>query len=80
MNHSYASIVTGGGKGIGRAIAHKLAASSNLVLVGRDQKSLQDACLDLNSLGTQSTFLCADVKNPQTALDAINLVKKNVTR
>ncbi len=75
MRNNTASIVTGGGKGIGRAVALKLAASTNVVLVGRDQKALQDTCLEVDSLGAQSTYLCADVKNPQTALDAVALVR-----
>lgn len=69
-----ASIITGGGKGIGKAIAETLSQSSNLVIVGRDQKSLQDVCRDLSARGASVDFVAGDVKDPSTALKAVDIV------
>lgn len=69
-----ASIITGGGKGIGKAIAETLSQSSCLVIVGRDQQSLQDVCRNLSAKGASIEFVAGDVKDPATAKRAVDVV------
>lgn len=77
MNTTRATIVTGGGKGIGKAICHALVSSSNLVIVGRDQSALQSVSSDIRALSGVCHFVVGDIKDPQTAKDAIDKVLQN---
>lgn len=77
MNKNRATIITGGGKGIGKAICQTLASSSNLVIVGRDQNALQNVSSDIQASGGVCHFVVGDVKDPRTAKEAIDQVLKN---
>lgn len=76
MNTMRATIVTGGGKGIGKAICLSLASSTNLVIVGRDQTALQDVSSLIASAGGACEYVVGDVKDPQTAKDAVDKVSQ----
>ena len=59
-------IVTGAGSGIGRAVAHRLAAQPwngppQLLLVGRNESALQETSIELRALGTQVAVEVADL-------------------
>lgn len=57
--------ITGGSRGLGRAMALALAeAGADAVLVGRDQKSLEQTAADIRALGRQAIALVADVGQP----------------
>lgn len=63
------AIITGGGTGIGRAIAEEFAGEgAHLVLVGKRKESLEDVC---KALG-QATYVQADVADP-AAKDAVTM-------
>lgn len=56
------AIVTGGSRGIGRAIAEGLARSgANVVICGRQQESLHRAAEELSQFGTACIGVVADV-------------------
>jgi gluconate 5-dehydrogenase len=59
------ALVTGGSRGLGRAIAQALAeAGADLVLVGRDEETLQQARAELAALGRRVEVLPADLTDP----------------
>ena len=65
------ALVTGGSRGIGRAIAVALAGSGHRVAVGfaSDRDSAEETCAAVEALGSEALALQADVADP-AALDA----------
>lgn len=67
--------VTGGSRGLGFAMAQGLAeAGADLVLVGRDLKSLEEARESLRPTGRTVNLLAADVGDPGPSEAAANRV------
>ncbi len=64
------ALVTGGSRGIGRAIALALAGSGHRVAVGfsSDREGADDTCAAVESLGSEAMVFHADVADP-AALD-----------
>src|SRR5438876_3207218 len=59
------ALITGGSRGLGRAMAQALAeAGADLVLVGREQASLEHAQRELQVLGRRVTYIAADLSTP----------------
>jgi 3-hydroxybutyrate dehydrogenase len=66
------SLVTGGGRGIGRAIARALGGPQTLVAVaGRTRAQLDAAALDLEGLGGRALALEMDVTDERSVAAAI---------
>lgn len=62
------AVVTGGGKGIGQAVASRLACGgAKVVISGRDEKALESACKGIRSSGGEAIGVVADVANPDDA-------------
>jgi gluconate 5-dehydrogenase len=60
--------ITGGSRGLGRAMAQALAeAGADLVLVGRDAQTLQQAHAELSGLGRRVEVITADLAVPAEA-------------
>ena len=60
------ALVTGGNRGIGRAIALRLAAlGANLAICGRDESALRSTAEELRSSGVRAYSLKADVTSAQ---------------
>src|SRR5262245_24445504 len=57
--------ITGGSRGLGREMATAIAdAGADVILVGRDQLSLEKTAGDIRALGRQAWTLAADVGKP----------------
>jgi NAD(P)-dependent dehydrogenase (short-subunit alcohol dehydrogenase family) len=64
------ALVTGGGRGIGRAIAAALAgAGATVTVIGRDSRALGDAV----SAGDAQAFVAADVTDPAAVKMAVDI-------
>jgi 3-oxoacyl-[acyl-carrier protein] reductase len=62
------AVVTGGGKGIGRAVADRLAGGgAKLVLSGRDASTLEAACAEIRAKGGEAIPVAGDVAKPADA-------------
>src|SRR5204863_8580205 len=60
------AVVTGGGKGIGHAVASRLACGgAKVVISGRDEQALESACEGIRSSGGEAIGVVADVANPK---------------
>lgn len=76
-NTNLATIVTGGGRGIGKAIADTMAIEGPVMLVGRSQNSLQQSCDAISSQGGVADFCVGDVSWPATAKECLRKVAEN---
>lgn len=76
------AIVTGGSRGIGRAIAHKFAANgASLVLVANDSPELEQVASEIKAFGGNAQIVSGDISRPElsgqiarTALDGFGTV------
>ncbi len=58
--------ITGGSRGLGREMALAIAdAGADVVLIGRDEQSLQATAADIRSLGRNAWTLQADMGDPE---------------
>ena len=66
------ALVTGGGRGIGRAIAAALtAAGANVTVVGRTEQSLHDA----TAAGDAKGWIVGDVTQPEAMVDSLRVIE-----
>ena len=65
MDAKSVTIVTGASQGIGKATALRLARDfAAVVLVARDKENLETAAAEVRSVGAESEFLAADLRQP----------------
>jgi 3-oxoacyl-[acyl-carrier protein] reductase len=61
-----AAVVTGAGRGIGRAIAQKLGqAGASVLLVDIDESALQEAQVAVQTTGAKATTIAGDLTHPE---------------
>jgi len=70
MDAKSVTIITGGGRGIGRAIALRMARETAVMVVGRTEKDLVSACEEISAIGGDAYFVTGDVSDPTTARTA----------
>lgn len=66
-----AVLITGGGRGIGRAITSYLARQQPVVIVGRNTTDLVSTCHDIQAKGGRAIACTGDITDPTTAQRAI---------
>lgn len=74
MDDNQVAIVTGAGRGIGRAVAERLARNGYTVIVNyrQDAASAQEALLKLLEYSPRSVVMQADVANPDAARELLD--------
>ncbi len=73
MDTEALTIVTGGGRGIGRAIALRMAKETAVLVVGRTENDLNDVCGEITRGGGRAGLCVGDVTKPLTARSAASL-------
>lgn len=71
MNTQLVTIITGGGRGIGKAVALRMARETAVLLVGRTQASLESACEEIRAAGGVADFVAGDISDPDVAQKAV---------
>ncbi len=75
------AIVTGGGRGIGRAIAHALAGPGTLVaILGRTRSQLESTARELEGLGGRALAIPVDVTSQVSVADGMDMVRAEAGR
>lgn len=59
------AFVTGGGRGIGREIARRLAARGKVAIVSRTRKELFEACAEIRGAGGTCVYEPCDLADPE---------------
>jgi NAD(P)-dependent dehydrogenase (short-subunit alcohol dehydrogenase family) len=70
------AVVTGGSRGIGKAIAVRLARVMPVMLVGRSSADLQRACQTIRNDGGEAISFTGDVARPSTARQCVERIHK----
>jgi NAD(P)-dependent dehydrogenase (short-subunit alcohol dehydrogenase family) len=73
------SVITGGGRGIGRFLALALAAAGSAVgLMARSEGELAETARLVTAAGGTAHAVCADVTDPAATLDAIDALRRRL--
>ncbi len=79
--HERVAIVTGGGTGIGRAVALALAADGySVVVTGRRMQPLQDTTANATAIGARMLAITSDVTDPTSVRTLFSQTKKTYGR
>lgn len=73
--HDQALIVTGGGSGIGRCVAHELASlGARVVLVGRKEDKLRDVAAEIHEDGGQAFWHSCDIRDEDRVRETVSAI------
>ncbi|XP_016420048.1 short-chain dehydrogenase/reductase 3-like [Sinocyclocheilus rhinocerous] len=73
-------LITGGGRGIGRLLAKEFAVrgAKKLILWGRTEKCLKEACEEIALMGTECHYFVCDVANREEVYKQAKVVREKV--
>ncbi len=63
MENKMATVITGGTRGIGRAIALKMSANGPVLITGRKEEDAKKVCDEITALGGTAAFCIGDVSD-----------------
>lgn len=72
-----ATVITGGGRGIGKAISLKMAQHSPVLIVGRTESNLRETCRAMTDAGGMADYVVGDVAQPSTAQRTMQRLQEN---
>jgi citronellol/citronellal dehydrogenase len=73
--HGKVAVVTGGGSGIGRCIAHELASlGAHVVLIGRKLEKLFDVAGEIVADGGLASFHACDIREEETVQNTVQAI------
>ena len=79
MSEGGTAVVTGASRGIGRAIAHRLAeAGLDIALWARDATALQQVAAEIQAAGGRAQPIICDVTDPAAVRSAADLVRRTM--
>jgi NAD(P)-dependent dehydrogenase (short-subunit alcohol dehydrogenase family) len=71
-----AAIITGGGRGLGRTIAERLAQDFNVLIIGRTEADLWSTADGITATGCAAQYLVGDVSRSETATLAVDKIRQ----
>ncbi|KAI7795121.1 short-chain dehydrogenase/reductase 3b [Triplophysa rosa] len=73
-------LITGGGRGIGRHLAKEFAkrGAKKIILWGRTEKCLKEACEEITTMGTECHYFVCDVANREEVYKQAKVVREKV--
>jgi len=75
--HKRTALVTGGGRGLGKAIAVELAKSgADVILLGRDEKTLSETKIEIQELGVRVFSFGIDVTDAKKVKEVFSEIAK----
>lgn len=77
MTLTHCTVVTGGGRGIGRAISSRMAREGAVIAVGQNQDHLDSILAEIRAAGGIADCIAGDVSDQQTAKRTVELAAKN---
>ncbi|HKI77907.1 MAG TPA: SDR family NAD(P)-dependent oxidoreductase [Ignavibacteriaceae bacterium] len=77
MNDNKTAIVTGGNRGIGKAIALRLAKENyNLIIYGRDEEALKKTQSEIKKLGVECKYFSGDAADENFVKESVAEIEK----
>jgi len=70
------TIVTGGGRGIGRSIALRMGKETAVILVGRTETDLASTASEIEAGGGWASYHVGDVADPRTAEATVSMARE----
>ena len=77
MDANKVTVITGGGRGIGRAIALRMSRLTSVLIVGRTTSELEAVCAEIKLKGGSADFCVGDVGLESTASLALSKVREH---
>jgi NAD(P)-dependent dehydrogenase (short-subunit alcohol dehydrogenase family) len=77
MNSKQVTIITGGGRGIGRAIALRMSRLTSILVVGRTKEDLVQVCDEINLAGGAADYVVGDIGRPRTTDEVLGTINEH---